>query len=141
MQVVYILSSTDLSVKQSVVVPKKTNPSEKEKLEQLSQFLCNDIFNSDQNICVMSHFQKRSYTVSSSWPQNVHKSESTIFQMNKYLLVGSNLCTSQKWSHLSCESEVILWHFANYVFLQFSSSYSTSQLHAVQTVSSPDFME
>ena len=63
------------------MVKNKTNSSKKEeeeeeeeeKMEQLAQFLCNNIFKSDKNICEISHFQKRLFTVSSSWPQNVHK--------------------------------------------------------------------
>ena len=57
--------------------------------------------------------KKRWCTVSSSWPQNVHNGEASAFQMNKDLLVGSNRCNSRTWNHLSCLSEVHLWHFAN----------------------------
>ena len=83
-----MIRSVGISVIQFVVVKNKTNSSEKEeeeeeeeeeeveeeeKMEQLTQFLCNNIFKSDKNICEISHFQKRLFTVSSSWPQNVHK--------------------------------------------------------------------
>ena len=123
-----ILSSIGLSVVQLTVAPNTSNSSKEEKLELLAHFLCINIFNSDQNVCEISHFQERWSAVSSSWPRNAHKGKSTIFQMNNYLLLGSNWSNSRTWNPLCVRST-----FATFLKIHLSTSvlqtfYSASQL-------------
>ena len=77
-----------LSVSQFFVVPNKTDCSKKERLEQFAQFLCKNSFNWVQNVCEMSHFQKRWSTVSSSWPRNVSKEVRHFFESTNTYLLG-----------------------------------------------------
>ena len=131
------MSSITLSVVQFVTVPSKINSSEEEKLEQFAQFVCNNIFHWVQNICEISHFTKQKQNKKSSQPQHVHKCESTISRMNKYLLAGSNRRNSRTWNHRSCVRSTFM-AFCKYIFLQVNSSdFLFHSSVAVGTVSDP----
>ena len=79
------ICSMGLLVLPFFVIPKNTNSSEKEKLKQFVQFLCNNIFNSVQNICEIFYFQKDDL-LSPLPDQNVHKGESTVLGRKILLL-------------------------------------------------------